>query len=70
MFRGGRLHITYEVPSSKLPILKTKFKDELQIDKYLGSYFYRVNTTSRRSTIRACARLSPWRSTSSFWSTR
>lgn len=45
MFRGGRLHITSTVQSDKIPIFKKKMKDELHIEPYLGTYFYRLNVT-------------------------
>jgi oligopeptide transport system substrate-binding protein len=45
MFRDGRLHLTAEVASDKIPTLRETMPDQLRIDPYLGSYFYRINTT-------------------------
>ncbi|MEP5937482.1 MAG: peptide ABC transporter substrate-binding protein [Erythrobacter sp.] len=45
MFRSGRLHITSIVPPDKIPSLKESVPDQLMIEPYLGSYFYRVNVT-------------------------
>lgn len=47
MFRGGRLHITNTVQPDKIPIFKEKMKNELKIEPYLGSYFYRINVTRK-----------------------
>lgn len=45
MFRDGRLHLTSTVSSDKIPSLRETMPDQLRIDPYLGSYFYRINTT-------------------------
>lgn len=42
-FRAGQLHLTYEVPRPKLDWWRQNRPDELQIQPYLGTYFYRVN---------------------------
>lgn len=44
-YQGGRLHITQEVPSDRIPSLREEMPDQLKIEPYLGSYFYRVNVT-------------------------
>ena len=44
-FQGGRLHVSYEVPADRIPRLREEGSDALQIDPYLGSYFYRLNVT-------------------------
>ncbi len=44
-FQGGRLHITNEVPADRIPSLQQSNSDALMIEPYLGTYFYRVNTT-------------------------
>ena len=44
-FQGGRLHVTYEVPADRIPGLLEADDPSLNIDPYLGSYFYRVNVT-------------------------
>jgi oligopeptide transport system substrate-binding protein len=46
MFRAGQLHYTYEVPVDKISVYREKKSDELQISPYLGSYFYRFNTSA------------------------
>lgn len=45
LYRNGRLHLTYSVPPDKIPFLKKKMPDQLMIEPYLGSYFYRINVT-------------------------
>jgi len=47
LYRGGRLHITSTVQSDKIPLFKQKMPDQLHIDPYLGSYFYRINVTRK-----------------------
>ncbi|MGF1549728.1 MAG: peptide ABC transporter substrate-binding protein [Sphingomonadaceae bacterium] len=44
-FQGGRLHVTNEVPNDRIPSLRAEMPDQLMIEPYLGSYFYRVNVT-------------------------
>ena len=44
-FQGGRLHVTNEVPTDRIPSLRDQMPDQLRIEPYLGSYFYRVNVT-------------------------
>jgi oligopeptide transport system substrate-binding protein len=44
-FRSGQLHVSEEVPLSKIPIYRKEKSHLLRIDPYLGAYFYRINTT-------------------------
>ncbi len=44
-FRSGQLHITYEVHRPKMDSYKRDFEDMLHMPMYLGTYFYRFNTT-------------------------
>lgn len=45
MFNSGRLHVTNSVPTNDLPSLRRNRPDVLRIDPYLGTYFFRFNTT-------------------------
>lgn len=44
-FRTGLLHLTENVPITKVPVYRRDHPDVLQIDPYLGTYFYRINVT-------------------------
>ncbi|HMP83073.1 MAG TPA: peptide ABC transporter substrate-binding protein [Verrucomicrobiota bacterium] len=44
-FRSGQLHITETIPLPKIEAYKQKHPQFLHIDPYLGTYFYRINTT-------------------------
>lgn len=44
-FRAGQFHITYEVPVNKIPRYQKEHADLIRIDPYLGTYYYRFNTT-------------------------
>jgi len=44
-FRSGQLHITHEVPLTKIDVYKREQPDRIRIDPWLGSYFYRLNVT-------------------------
>lgn len=44
-FRTKRLDITENVPIAKVPVYREKHPEYLQIDPYLGSYYYRINVT-------------------------
>ena len=44
-FRSGQLHITEEVPLSKIPEYREKQSNLIRIDPYLGVYLYRLNVT-------------------------
>lgn len=43
MFRTGQLHITYEVPRSKIPTYKREHPEQIRFDLLDGVYFYRFN---------------------------
>jgi oligopeptide transport system substrate-binding protein len=45
MFRAGALHITNVVPQEKCPVYLENKNPSLRIDPYMGTYYYRVNTT-------------------------
>ncbi len=45
MFRSGQLHITNEVPITKLPTYQEMPDSPLRVDPQLGTYFYRFNVT-------------------------
>jgi len=45
MFRTGQLHITAEVPLSKIPVYQRDNPDSISIAPYHGIYFYRFNVT-------------------------
>ncbi|HXS67527.1 MAG TPA: peptide ABC transporter substrate-binding protein [Candidatus Polarisedimenticolia bacterium] len=44
-FRAGQLHITITVPLSKMEYYRTNHPELFVSGPYLGTYFYRVNTT-------------------------
>lgn len=44
-FRSGQLHLSYDIPVSKIEGYKRDHPEFLRIDPYLGSYFYRINVT-------------------------
>src|SRR5438094_136611 len=44
-FRSGQLHVTEQVPQSKISVYRRDKPQLLRIDPYLGAYFYRINTT-------------------------
>lgn len=44
-FRAGQLHMTYEAPLPKIESYRARNSPLLRIDPYLGTYFYRLNTT-------------------------
>jgi oligopeptide transport system substrate-binding protein len=45
MFRAGQLHITDRVPNEKIAVYRKNQPESLRITPYLGTYFYRFNTT-------------------------
>ena len=51
LFRQGKLHLTYRVPSGKGSYYQKKYKkrpyNPYKADPYLGTYFYRINTTKK-----------------------
>src|SRR5690606_38155630 len=42
---AGRLHATNTVPPDRIASLRERTPDEMKIEPYLGTYFYRVNVT-------------------------
>ncbi|MBK8858362.1 MAG: peptide ABC transporter substrate-binding protein [Opitutaceae bacterium] len=44
MFRTGQVHMTYELPNSKIDAYRRENPAALKLDPYLGVYFYRCNT--------------------------
>jgi len=45
MFRAGQLHITEDIPSEKISIYKKEHPGVVHITPWVGTYFYRFNTT-------------------------
>jgi oligopeptide transport system substrate-binding protein len=45
-FRSGQLHVTNDVPQSKIDTYKQLHPDYIRITPYLGSYYYRFNVTN------------------------
>lgn len=45
MFDSGLLHVTNTVPSNDIPNLKATRPEIINIDPYLGTYFFRLNVT-------------------------
>lgn len=45
MFQGGQLHVTQIVPTSRIPGLAADAPPEFHADPYLGTYYFRFNTT-------------------------
>jgi oligopeptide transport system substrate-binding protein len=45
MFRSGQLHVTSRVPNEKIEGYRQEKPESLSITPYLGTYFYRFNTT-------------------------
>jgi oligopeptide transport system substrate-binding protein len=46
-FRAGRIHNTYEMIPAKIDDYRKNSPEVLRLDPYLGSYFYRFNTTKK-----------------------
>ena len=44
-YRAGEVDMTYEIPNDQIKMLRDKFKDELKISSYLGTYYYGFNLT-------------------------
>jgi oligopeptide transport system substrate-binding protein len=44
-YRSGQLHITREVPPSRIAYYKENYPKEIHLDPWLGTYFYEMNTT-------------------------
>ena len=45
MFRDGQLHFTADVPLDKVPVYLRDEPHLIEIEPYLGTYYYMVNTT-------------------------
>ena len=45
MFRTGQLHITSSIPTEKIVTYQSESPHLIRIQPYLGTYFYRFNTT-------------------------
>jgi oligopeptide transport system substrate-binding protein len=44
-FKAGELDYTYTLPSQQIPELKRTMADQVQIEPYIGTYYYTVNLT-------------------------
>lgn len=44
MFRAGQLHVTSTVPPEKVVSYKEKYPNNIQVDPFYGTYYYRFNT--------------------------
>ena len=44
MFRSGQLHITSSIPTEKIEVYRVQYPDNLNINPYYGTYYYRINT--------------------------
>lgn len=44
MFRAGQLHVTLQVPLTKLAVYQRERPEVLRVDPWAGTYFYRFNT--------------------------
>ena len=44
-FRAGQLHVTYEMPLTKIDTYEKNYPAVFQNSRYLGTYFLRLNTT-------------------------
>lgn len=47
MFRAGQLHVTNEMPLSKIALYQKEHPDQIHIDPFCGIYFYRFNTARK-----------------------
>ena len=45
-FRARQLHLTYELPQSKVDFYRRNYPQYLRTDPYLGVYYYRINVTN------------------------
>ena len=43
MFRTGQLHVTNEVPLTKIAVYRKEQPDSIHVDPYCGIYYYRLN---------------------------
>ena len=44
MFRSGQLHVTSTVPPEKVESYQEKYPNNIQVDPFYGTYYYRFNT--------------------------
>ena len=44
MFRSGQLHVTSTIPPEKVESYQEKYPENIQIDPFYGTYYYRFNT--------------------------
>lgn len=47
MFRDGQLHVTYAAPPEVVDLMKQKDPASLRQEPYVGTFFYRCNTTRK-----------------------
>ena len=47
MYRSGQLHVTSTVPQEKVEVYKEEYPDNLKINPYYGTYYYRFNTNRK-----------------------
>ena len=45
-FRAGQLHVTYEVPQTKIDAYRKDAPQVLRVSPYYGTYYYRLNVTN------------------------
>ncbi len=62
-FRAGLLHVTYELPPTKIDDYANTYPGGFPETPYLGTYFLRFNITAPRSRTNGCAALCRWPST-------
>jgi len=61
-FRSRQLHVTEQVPQSKISVYRRDNPQLLHIDPYLGAYFYRINTTRPQFRDKRVRQRWRWRS--------
>lgn len=44
MFRAGQLHVTSTIPPEKVEVYREEYPNNIHIDPYYGTYYYRFNT--------------------------
>ncbi len=47
MFRAGQLHVTSTIPPEKVEVYREEYPDNIHIDPYYGTYYYRFNTEKK-----------------------
>ena len=43
MFRSGQIHVTSSIPTEKIEVYKEEYPDNININPYYGTYYYRIN---------------------------